>query len=291
MTSQFYEESRQNVSEASLLLNDHTAEWLDIFALPRWAQRVIAGWPHQTPLSYTQLRAWIDRDLARLNNQQQARIFEAAALTAWYQQTTWPTISLLLSDDAPQFSNITAEQALCWVHEGRHYKKLTPFFDHHRRLLDDFQTRFWHFYHQLQHYRAGPTAELATTLGDQFDTLFSTVTGYAALDKRIAKTRAKKEKLLMVLAHPEIPLHNNPAELAARRRVRKRDISFGPRTPDGVAAWDTFMTLADTAKKLGVSFFAYVYDRVAGVNVLPRLANIIAQRAPASHPVIATSGV
>ena len=81
------------------------------------------------------------------------------------------------------------------------------------------------------------------------------------------------------------PLHNNPAELAARRRVRKRDISFGPRTPDGVAAWDTFMTLAATARQLGVSFYAYIYDRVTGVYALPTLADIIRQRAPAFHPL------
>jgi FtsZ-binding cell division protein ZapB len=281
----------QNVTEAPLLLTDQTADWLEIFAVPRWAQRVIARWPQQVYLSYAQLREWLERDLSRLNDQQQARILEAAALTAWYEQTAWPLVPLLLSDDAPQFSLITAEQALCWVHEGRHYKKLTPFFAHHRRLLDEFQTKFWRFYHQLQQYRAGPTPEQQTALRAEFDTLFSTVTGYEALDKRIAKTKAKREKLLMVLRHPEIPLHNNPAELAARRRVRKRDVSFGPRTADGVRAWDTFMTLAATAKKLGISFFAYVYDRLAGVNALPQLAHIIEQRSPAFHPVMATPGV
>lgn len=31
------------------------------------------------------------------------------------------------SDDAPQFKDITEELSLCWVHDGRHYKKLTPF--------------------------------------------------------------------------------------------------------------------------------------------------------------------
>ena len=82
-----------------------------------------------------------------------------------------------------------------------------------------------------------------------------TVTGYNALDERIAKTHAKKGCLLMALAHPEIPLHNNPAELGARARVRKRDVSFGPRTREGAQAWDTFMTLAETATKLGVSFY------------------------------------
>ena len=34
--------------------------------------------------------------------------------------------------------------------------------------------------------------------------------------------------------------------------MRKRDVSFGPRTREGAKAWDTFMTLAVTATKLGV---------------------------------------
>lgn len=281
----------QNVAEAPLLLNEQTATWLDTFAVPQWAQRVVARWPQQVVLTYAQFEELINSHPDRLNDQQQARIFEAAALTAYYSQPSQPIVPLLLSDDAPQFRDITDEQALCWVHEGRHYKKLTPYLDYHRQLLNDFKTKFWHFYNKLQRYRASPAWEQVTVLSREFDTLFSTVTGYEALDRRIAKTKAKKDKLLMVLRHPEIPLHNNPAELGARRRVRKRDVSFGPRTADGLAAWDTFMTLAATAKKLGISFFAYVYDRIAGVNALPRLAHIIKQRSPASHPVIATSGV
>ena len=276
----------QNVAEAPLLLNEQTTAWLDTFAVPQWVQRVIARWPHQVVLTYAQFEELVNTHLNRLNDQQQARIFEAAALSAYYSQTTRPIVPLLLSDDAPQFRDITDEQALCWVHEGRHYKKLTPFLEYHRQLRDDFKTKFWAFYHNLQRYRASPAVEQATVLSREFDTLFSTVTGYEALDKRIAKTKAKKNKLLMVLHHPEIPLHNNPAELGARQRVRKRDISFGPRSSDGVASWDTFMTLVATAKKLKVSFFAYIYDRVSGANALPSLAETIKQRSPAFHPIM-----
>ena len=50
----------------------------------------------------------------------------------------------------------------------------------------------------------------------EFDELFSTETRYEELDKRIALTKKKKEELLLVLRFPEIPLHNNPAELALR---------------------------------------------------------------------------
>ena len=116
-------------------------------------------------------------------------------------------------------------------------------------------------------------------LTEEFETLFATVTGYQALDERIIKTRAKQSCLLMVLAHPEIPLHNNPAELGARARVRKRDVSFGPRTHEGARAWDTFMTLAATATKLGVSFYHYIQDRISGTSQMPSLADLIGERA------------
>jgi hypothetical protein len=109
--------------------------------------------------------------------------------------------------------------------------------------------------------------------------LFSTITGYIGLDRRIAMTRDKKPFLLTVLRHPEIPLHNNPAEIEMRRRVRKRDVSFGPRTMDGKRAWDTFATLLATTKKLGVSFYRYIYDRVSVAHEIPDLADLIAQRA------------
>jgi len=116
-------------------------------------------------------------------------------------------------------------------------------------------------------------------LSDAFDTLFKQKTGYWDLDERIALTRAKKTSLLMVLEHPEIPLHNNPAELGARQRVRKRVISFGPRTAEGAKAWDTFMSLAATTKQLGVSFYQYIHDRISGTNQIPPLNQLIDERA------------
>ena len=118
----------------------------------------------------------------------------------------------------------------------------------------------------------------------EFDALFGASSGYAELDKRIASTRSNKGSLLLVLKFPELPLHNNPAELGARGRVRKRDVSFpgtarqgrcGPRTEEGKQAWDTFMTLAATTKKLNVSFYEYVRDRVLKKNVIPPLPELI----------------
>lgn len=82
----------------------------------------------------------------------------------------------------------------------------------------------------------------------------------------------------MVLVRPEMPLHNNAAELGVRRRVRKRAISFGPRSGDGVKARDIFISLAATPKKLGVNFLQYVSDRISEINQMP-LAELLAERA------------
>jgi peptidoglycan hydrolase-like protein with peptidoglycan-binding domain len=275
----------QNVTEPLFLLNETTPVWLAQFDTPDWAQKIIATWPQGQQLSQSELITRVQAHLARLNTQQQARVMEAAALTAYYQQTDAPIVSNLLTDDAPQFRFITRDHSLCWVHDGRHYKKLTPFVEYNQHLLADFRRQFWDYYHKLNAYRVVPTPEQATQLDKEFDELFSRITGYEELDKRIAKTMAKKDRLLKVLSYPEMPLHNNPAELAARRRVRKRDISFGPRTADGVAAWDTFMTLAATSRQLGVSFYAYIYDRMTGAYTLPNLVDLIQQLAPAFHPL------
>jgi Transposase IS66 family len=218
-------------------------------------------------------------ELPRLGPQQRQRVLEAAALSAYHAQTTRPVVQTLVCDDAPQFRQLTAEVALCWVHDGRHYAKLLPLLPQHRAVVAAFRERYWQFYRQLLGYPAAPTAAAATRLAAAFDALFATETGLEMLDARIALTGAKKAELLAVLQHPELPLHNNPAELGARRRVRKRDVSFGPRTAAGTQAWDTFQTLAATAAKLGVSFYQYVQDRMSGAHRLPALATQIEEQA------------
>jgi len=102
-----------------------------------------------------------------------------------------------------------------------------PYVPHHRALVEDFGQRFWTYYDHLLAFREQPMPEEAARLDREFEALFATVTGYEALDERMDKTHAKKACLLMVLAHPEIPLHNNPAELGARVRVRKREAHVG----------------------------------------------------------------
>jgi hypothetical protein len=247
--------------------------------LPRKWQRLLATWPQQTLWDQARLEALLDQAMPTLSSQAKKGLLEAMALAAYGAQSAVPLIDLLLCDDAPQFPGLTPELGLCWIHDARHYQKLIPHLPLHRPKLEAFQKQYWAYYDRLLAYREGPTPEARLTLWEEFDTLFVPTTGYAHLDYRIQQTAANKAKLLAVLAHPEIPLHNNASELAVRRRVRKRDVSFGPRSPAGVAAWDTFQTIAATAQKLGVSFLAYLTDRVSGRNALPSLASLITERA------------
>lgn len=269
----------RNFSARTFLLNSETFTYVDLFKLPTSIVQHLKAFPKDIQLGEEEFLSLLDERLPNLGPQQRSHVVDAAAVAAYHAQMEFPVIRLLICDDAPQFKLVTEELALCWIHDGRLYKKLDPCVPYHRQLLDSFLDQYWGFYKQLLTYQQHPTIDAYTLLDNQFDKLFSTVTGYYALDQRIAKTMDKKVSLLMILDHPEIPLHNNPAELGARKRVRKRVVSFGTRTDDGTKAWDTFMSLSATAKKLGINFYSYLYDRISHSFKITNLADVIYQRA------------
>jgi hypothetical protein len=244
----------------------------------KWCQKLTDLLPQEQDWKENLLDQWLDEHLAKLGEKPRKLLKDALAIAAYRTQQSWPVIELLLCDDAPQCNWLTLELALCWIHEYRHYKKLIPRIPYHRQLLDAFKESFWKFYRKLLAYRQKPNQEQAEYLQGEFEQLFGQTSGYEQLDERKALTLAKKEPLLMALSHPEILLHNNPAELGARQRVRKRDVSLQACTREGIQAWDTFQTLVSTAKKLGVNIYQYFYDRIAQTNQLPSLARLIEAR-------------
>jgi len=213
-----------------------------------------------------------DQDKGKIRR---TRIMEAAAIAAYHQQTDFPVVDVLLSDGAPQYRLLTRDQALCWVHDGRNYKKLRPVVPVYGEKLDEFRGKYWNYYQTLLEFGENSSQEAAEALSVEFDHVFSSKTGYPALDERIAKSKDKKSELLMVLKYPELPLHNNDAELGARAQVRKRDVSLHTMTEDGTKANDTFLTIVQTAKKLGVSAYEYIHDRVSKRFRMPSLAELI----------------
>tara|TARA_X000001036_G_C20667858_1_gene801361 strand:+ start:435 stop:2060 length:1626 start_codon:yes stop_codon:yes gene_type:complete len=200
-------------------------------------------------------------------------ILESAAIV--FYRSTPNAIQFLVCDDAPQFNHIALHKALCWIHEGRHYKKLIPILELHKTILEEFRTRFWEYYHRLLDYTENPSNDEAASLSEEFNLLFSTKTGYDDLDERIALTLAKQDRLLLVLQYPFLPLHNNPAELAARTPARSRDINLQTKNERGTKAKDTFFTIVETAQKLGVSVYHYILDRLTQRYEMPSLAHLI----------------
>jgi len=263
-------------------LNDEALGYLENLPWSKEAWRRLQSWNAKDGEQVLEESAFLERleaVMPKLSQQLRKALIDAAAVAAYHAETDYPVVQTLVCDDAPQFNWLSRDMMLCWVHEGRHYKKLIPVVTLHREMLEDFLKSFWEYYDQLLTYRQKPTSEESLRLEIEFDRLMSTHTGYDELDQRICKTRAKKASLLLVLKYPELPLHNNASELGVRQRVRKRDVSFGPRTEDGRRAWDTFASLAATTKKLEVSFYRYLHDRISTENLIPPLADLVEIRA------------
>lgn len=265
----------QNTSELRFRFGEETVQLLQAeFNIPQKWQRELEQ-VGEVECGKTSLALLLDGWFGTGNRQLRTAIEHASATVYYQQQTTVPVVKTLVCDDARQFKSITDHLALCWIHAGRHYEKLSPVVSRHAKLLDAFQDRYWDYYAALQHYRDGPTTAEADRLRLQFDELFSRRTGYDALDDRIAKTAAKKEELLTVLDHPEVPLHNNASELGARVSARRRDVSLHSRSIRGARAMDIFTTLVQTCKKLGISAYAYLRDRLRRCLAMPSLAATI----------------
>ena len=84
--------------------------------------------------------------------------------------------------------------------------------------------------------------------------MFGRVTGFTELDDTVARIRANKDEVLLVLERPEIPLHTHASENDIRTGVIKRKISGGTMSDAGRDARDIMLGLMKTCRKLGVSF-------------------------------------
>ena len=120
----------------------------------------------------------------------------------------------------------------------------------------------WTFSQRLKQYRLTPTDAEKTALNTEFDRLFQQSSGWSEVDTALRKIYARKERLLLVLTHPQIPLHNNLSENDIRQYVKKRKISAGTRSDLGRRCRDTFLSLKTTCRKLRYRFWQYLHDRL-----------------------------
>jgi len=87
----------------------------------------------------------------------------------------------------------------------------------------------------------------------------------------------------MVLERPDVPLHNNTSETDIREYVKKRKISGSTRSDLGRRCRDTFTSLKNTCRKLGIGFWQYLEDRVSRKNSIPSLPDLMRLRVRESH--------
>jgi hypothetical protein len=257
--------------EREYVLNTETFELLEIWLPSLKVMQVLRQLPQGIRFTEPGFLELLQKWLPSLGVKHRSRIREAAAIAAYHQSDKYSVITVLVCDDAPQFKLLTSNIALCWVHDARHYKKLRPVLTCHRKQLNKFLKKYWKFYRKLKNYRIQPDPNIAALLREKFRELFSTVTEYFDLNDRIRRTLEKEKELLLVLDHPELPLHNNAAELGARTMVLRRNISYGTQSETGTKAWDTFLSLVATTRKLGISFFKYIRDRVCKYDQIDRL--------------------
>jgi len=186
----------------------------------------------------------------------------------------------IISDDAGQFNVLT--HGLCWVHTERLIHKLLPLNDTHREEIAHVRDQVWTFYAELKTYKSAPSDSQYQALHNQFDNIFTQETSYATLNSLLKRIHRNKTELLLVLDRPEIPLHTNGSETDIRDYVKKRKVSGGTRSDEGRRCRDTFASLKKTCRKLGISFWQYLTDRLAvGEQAVAPLPEIILERAAA----------
>jgi Transposase IS66 family len=168
--------------------------------------------------------------------------------------------TIILSDDAGQFA--IDRHALCWVHAERLVHKLDTFTDRQHAAQQLVRALTWWFYADLKAYRREPDRRRRRELRARFDRIFRRRTGFATLDRLLARLHANKEELLVVLDRPEVPLHTNGSERDLRPQVIRRKLSGGTRSDQGRDCRDTFLGLLQTCAKLGLSFWDYLGHRL-----------------------------
>jgi Transposase IS66 family len=200
---------------------------------------------------------------------------EAALLGGAFENGLNPNL-ITISDGAGQFALFI--HGLCWVHEERHYRKLIPVSKTEEFEIEAIRSDIWDFYERLKIYKKSPTVPEQTELSKQFDKIFGRKYESQTLNSLLARTRSRKEGLLLVLKHPFLPLHNNDCERDIREYVKRRKVSGSTRSEEGRQARDTFTSLKKTCKKLRIAFWDYLRDRLTNENKIPRLSDLIEKK-------------
>jgi hypothetical protein len=255
------------------VLNDAAYDYMRNQGLPAATIALLKGEPETRFRDQTVWQAHLDRlgFNALKVTPEPVRVATEGALWGSVQAHEFLCDAVVLSDDAGQFN--IGRHALCWVHAERLVHKLDTFTDQHRAAQTRVRGLIWDFYADLKAYQLKPGKRRASALRIRFDRIFLRRTGFATLDRLLARLHANKAELLMVLERPEIPLHTNGSENDIRCQVTRRKVSAGTRSDTGRDCRDAFLSLAKTCDKLGIALWDYLGSRlkIVGYTIIESL--------------------
>ena len=119
------------------------------------------------------------------------------------------------------------------------------------------------------------TSQRKYQLKKRFDNLCKNVPRFKKLNVELLHLHSMKSSLLKCLELPSVPLHNNLSESDIREYVKRRKISSGTKSDDGRDAIDTFLSLKKTCQRYGISFSAYLEDRLENRQKIALLSEFI----------------
>ena len=198
-------------------------------------------------------------DTLGIQGERHRRIATEGALLGELHQRGLSELAIV-SDDAGQFDVLT--HGLCWIHSERLIHTLLPLNEDHREDIAKVRSQVWQLYADVKAYKHKPTQKAKRALEKRFDAICSQKTRYQGLNELLKRLRLKKAELLLVLERPQIPLHTNGSEGDIRDYVKKRKVSGATRSDTGRQCRDTFASLKKTCRKLGISFWDYLNDRL-----------------------------
>ena len=262
-------------------LNEHALCYLQEEHLPKEPLRRLQAHTHTT---IAEVACWEDHlDALGITCERHRRIATEGALLGGLIEKGFSPELVIVSDGAGQFAILL--HALCWVHAERLVHKLIPLNEQHRQDQERVRSEIWGLYADLKAYRRHPDPAQAPALAARFDAIFTQRTCFATLNQTLKRLHAHKEKLLLVLKRPDIVLHTNGSEGDIRGYVKWRKISGGTRSDLGKCCRDGFASLKKTCRKLGVSFWDYLGDRIGQHGAIAPLPDIIRERAAAALAV------
>ncbi len=287
-------DSKSRLNFLEILRQPHTDYRINQTAVAYWRRqklpKALVDPLRRGPRTFADSAAWEERlrvlGITRLRHVRIAT--EGALLGSLIAHGVSPELAIL-SDGAEQYDVLV--HGLCWVHAERPLARLIPYSDKHEAAIAKVRGQIWELYQELKRYQQRPEPSRRLDLEARFDAMCTQRTGFPSIDGVLKEMQSHRADLLLVLNRPEVPLHNNLSEGHLRDYVKKRKISGSTRSDLGRQARDTFASLKKTCRRLEVNFWAYLQDRVRGAGQIPRLADLIRQKAaemPARKAVAAS---